>query len=236
MSGLSLRNRATVVAAAAAVVLPLSVMGAGSAAAADSPIDGLPVGGLTQGLSTDDLLGGDVLGGVLGTVGSLTGGTGLPVDPMGTAGAAAADPTGALGGAGTEAITQPLGSLVDLDILKTVTDVVDLKEILETVKDVVNIEDVLSDIGLDLDLEKLLNLPIRLLSPNSEVKGDSRDGKDGKDGKDDDRNSTVRAGALPKTGGNADLTALLLCAGLAVAGTGVTLVTRRRGGLGLGAA
>jgi hypothetical protein len=34
--------------------------------------------------------------------------------------------------------------------------------------------------------------------------------------------------ALPHTGGNADATALLICAGLATAGTGVTLVSRRR--------
>jgi hypothetical protein len=36
--------------------------------------------------------------------------------------------------------------------------------------------------------------------------------------------------ALPHTGANTDATALMLCAGLAVAGTGVTLVSRRRRG------
>jgi hypothetical protein len=38
--------------------------------------------------------------------------------------------------------------------------------------------------------------------------------------------------ALPHTGGNSDMTALLLCSGLGMAGAGVTLVARRRGGLG----
>jgi hypothetical protein len=38
--------------------------------------------------------------------------------------------------------------------------------------------------------------------------------------------------ALPHTGGNSDMTALLLCSGLGLAGGGVTLVARRRGGIG----
>jgi hypothetical protein len=38
--------------------------------------------------------------------------------------------------------------------------------------------------------------------------------------------------ALPHTGANSDATALLLCSGLGLAGAGVTLVTRRRGGIG----
>lgn len=228
MSGLSMRTRIITVVAASAVVAPFALMG-GSAQAAEGD---LPIGGLG---SATGLLGGDDSGlglgpvdGVLGTATGLLGATdGLPVlggmtEGVGTAGAAGA----------TEEL--PLGSLLDLEVLEGVTDLVELEDVLETVTELVDIEDVLKTVTklvniedlLDLDLEKLINLPVKV---NKHVKH-AKDAKDGKDGK-----TVVRAGALPKTGGNADMTALLLCAGLAVAGTGVTLVTRRRNALGMSA-
>ena len=47
-----------------------------------------------------------------------------------------------------------------------------------------------------------------------------------------DTGDEVSNTALPHTGGNSDMTALLLCSGLGLAGGGVTLVARRRGGIG----
>jgi hypothetical protein len=47
-----------------------------------------------------------------------------------------------------------------------------------------------------------------------------------------DTGDEVSNTALPHTGGNSDMTALLLCSGLGLAGGGVTLVARRRGGVG----
>ncbi len=47
-----------------------------------------------------------------------------------------------------------------------------------------------------------------------------------------DTGDEVSDTALPHTGGNSDMTALLLCSGLGMAGAGVTLVARRRGGIG----
>jgi hypothetical protein len=63
--------------------------------------------------------------------------------------------------------------------------------------------------------------------------GDDSDGSD-HDGSDHHHSNggsnDYEETALPHTGGNADATALLICAGLATAGTGVTLVSRRRRG------
>jgi len=52
------------------------------------------------------------------------------------------------------------------------------------------------------------------------------------DGPSDNTGDDISNSALPHTGGNSDMTALLLCTGLGLAGAGVTLVARRRGGIG----
>ncbi len=223
MSGLSMRTRILTVAVSGAIVAPFALMG-GSANAVEAPIVGDVVG-------VDSLLGGDLLGGVLGTAtgtaGGVLGGTGL--DPVSTVTGAAADPLSIVE-------TLPLGDLLGGDVLDTVTSLVDLENVLETVTNLVDLDgiletvtDLVGTVTGALNLDKLLNLPVKVAKPAGEVKGASTTTKTVK------AKQNVEAGALPQTGGNADLTALLLCAGLAVAGTGVTLVTRRRGSI-LGAA
>lgn len=229
MSGLTMRTRIITVVSSAAIIAPFALMGgSANAASTDGLTDGLPVvGGLvgTDGLPVvGGLLGGGAgpVGGALGTV------SGLPV-------------VGGLAG-GTDGVTDGvtdglLGDVLDLDVLDSVTSLVDLENVLSTVTDLVNIDDILKTVTdlvdlndlLDLNLDKLINLPVKINSPS--VKGATKDSsvKGAK-------HSTVKAGALPHTGGNADLTAMLLCAGLAVAGTGVTMVTRRRNALGMASA
>ena len=229
MSGLSMRTRIITVAVSGAIVAPFALMG-GSANAVEAPI----VGDVTNvdGLLGGDLLGGDLLGGVLGTAtgtaGGALGGTGL--DPVSTVTGAAADPLSV-----TE--TLPLGDVVSGDVLDSVTSVLDLENVLETVTNLVDVEgiiktvtDLVGSVTDTLNLDKLLSLPVKVNKPAGEVKGAAKPAATKKVAKE-----TVSAGSLPQTGGNADLTAMLLCAGLAVAGTGVTLVTRRRNSI-LGAA
>lgn len=223
MSGLSMRTRILTVAVSGAVVAPFALMG-GSAHAVDAPV----VGDVTKVADVDGLLGGDLLGGVLGTATGAAGSTGL--DPVTTVTDTAADPLSV-----TE--TLPLGDVVDGDVLDTVTNLVDLENVLETVTDLVDVEgiiktvtDLVGSVTDTLNLDDLLSLPVKVNKPAGEVKGAAKPAATKKAAKE-----TVSAGSLPQTGGNADLTAMLLCAGLAVAGTGVTLVTRRRNSI-LGAA
>jgi hypothetical protein len=223
MSGLSMRTRIITVAVSGAIVAPFALMG-GSANAVEAPI----VGDVTN---VEGLLGGDLLGGVLGTAtgtaGGVLGGTGL--DPVDTVTDTAANPL-----AVTETVDAVLGDVVGTEVLETVTNLVDLENVLETVTGLVDVEkiiktvtDLVGKVTDTLNLDELLNLPVKVNQPAGEVKGAAKAKKAAKE--------TVEAGSLPQTGGNADLTAMLLCAGLAVAGTGVTLVTRRRNSI-LGAA
>lgn len=227
MSGLSMRTRILTVAVSGAIVAPFALMG-GSAHAVDAPI----VGDVTKVADVDGLLGGDLLGGVLGTAtgtaGGVLGGTGL--DPVTTVTDTAANPL-----AVTE--TLPLGDVLGGDVLDTVTNLVDLENVLETVTNLVDVDgiiktvtDLVGSVTDTLNLDELLSLPVKVNKPAGEVKGAAKPAATKKAAKE-----TVSAGSLPQTGGNADLTAMLLCAGLAVAGTGVTLVTRRRNSI-LGAA
>ena len=219
MSGLSMRARFTTVAVSAAIVAPFALMG-GSAEAVEAPIVG------NVGTPVDGLLGG-VLGGagggLLGGASPLSTVTGAASNPL----AAADIVTGTLGGVLGNGALDGVTSLADLEgVLGTVTGLLDVDGLLKTVTDLVG------TVINTLNLDKLLALPVKLLSPaKQEVKGESTT----KTTKAKKATETVEAGALPHTGGNADLTAMLLCAGLAVAGTGVTLVTRRRGSI-LGAA
>ncbi|MBA3743020.1 hypothetical protein [Sporichthya sp.] len=220
MSGLSMRARFTTVAVSAAIVAPFALMG-GSANAVEAPVvDNVEV---------------PVVGGLLdGVLGSATGGAGgLPggASPLSTVTGLAADPLSA-----TSVTDGVLGDVLDLDVLSSVTDLAGLEDILSTVTGLVDLDgiiktvtDLVGTVVDTLNLDKLLALPVKILSPKGEVKGATKTTKAAKP------TQTVNAGALPHTGGNADLTAMLLCAGLAVAGTGVTMVTRRRGGI-LGAA
>jgi LPXTG-motif cell wall-anchored protein len=217
MSGLSMRTRIITVAVSGAIVAPFALMG-GSAHAVDAPI----VGDVTN---VDGLLGGDLLGGVLGTA---TGTAGL--DPVSTVTGTAADPLSVVE-------TLPLGDVLGGDVLDTVTNLVDLENVLETVTNLVDLDgiiktvtDLVGSVTDTLNLDDLLSLPVKVNKPAGEVKGAAKPAATKKAAKE-----TVSAGSLPQTGGNADLTAMLLCAGLAVAGTGVTLVTRRRNSI-LGAA
>jgi hypothetical protein len=214
MSGLSMKARFTTVAVSAAIVAPFALMG-GSANAADLPVVGEEV----------PVVGG-LLDGVLGTATGAAGTTGLPV---GTVTSAASNPT--------NVVTGTLGSVLSNGALDGVTSIADLEGVLGTVTGLLDVDGLLKTVTnlvgsvIDtLNLDELLALPVKLLSPaKQEVAGASKSSKAKK------ATETVEAGALPHTGGNADLTAMLLCAGLAVAGTGVTMVTRRRGSI-LGAA
>lgn len=223
MSGLSMRTRILTVAVSGAIVAPFALMG-GSAQAVEAPV----VGDVTKVADVDGLLGGDLLGGVLGTATGAAGTAG--VDPVNTVTDTAADPLSVVE-------TLPLGDVVSGDVLETVTDLVDLENVLETVTDLVDVEgiiktvtDLVDSVTDTLNLDDLLSLPVKVNKPAGEVKGAAKPAATKKVAKE-----TVSAGSLPQTGGNADLTAMLLCAGLAVAGTGVTLVTRRRNSI-LGAA
>ena len=223
MSGLSMRTRIITVAVSGAIVAPFALLG-GSANAVEAPI----VGDVTN---VDGLLGGDLLGGVLGTATGATGaagGTGL--DPVGTVTGTAANPLSV-----TETVDAVLADVVGTDVLETVTNLVDLENILKTVTNLVDVDKILKTVtdlvGKVTDTVKLndvlKDVPVKVNQPAGEVLGATKAKKVAKE--------TVSAGSLPQTGGSADLTALLLCAGLAVAGTGVTLVTRRRNNI-LGAA
>lgn len=211
MSGLSMKARFTTVAVSAAIVAPFALMG-GSASAVEAPVVGdvgVPVvGGLLDG----------ILGTATGTAGSpLSTVTGAASNPL----AATDIVTGTLGGVLGNGALDGVTSIVDLEgLLGTVTGLVDLDGIIKTVTDLVG------TVIDTLNLDELLALPVKILSPKGEVKGATKTTKAAKPAA-----QVVEAGALPHTGGNADLTAMLLCAGLAVAGTGVTMVTRRRGSI-----
>jgi hypothetical protein len=216
MSGLSMRTRITTVAVSAAIVAPFALMG-GSANAVEAPVVG------NVGTPVDGILNG-VLGTATGQAGGLLGSTGLP---LGTVTSAASDPT--------SIVDSTLGSVLGTDVLSGVTNVADLESVLGTVTNLVDVgkiiktvTDLVGSVTDALNLDDLLQLPVKVLTGSKgEVAGASKTTtKAAKPAA-----TTVEAGALPHTGGNADLTAMLLCAGLAVAGTGVTLVTRRRNAL-----
>jgi len=221
MSGLSMRTRLTTVAVSAAIVAPFALMG-GSANAVEAPV----VGNVET--PVDGLLGG-VLGNATGTAGGLLGSTGL--DPVNTVTSTVADPTSA-----TSVVDGVLGDVLGNGALSGVTNLVDLENVLDTVTNLVDVDkiiktvtDLVGSVTDALNLDDILKLPVKILTPSKsgEVLGASKSSTKAKPAK----SQTVEAGALPHTGGNADLTAMLLCAGLAVAGTGVTLVTRRRNAL-----
>jgi hypothetical protein len=219
MSGLSMRTRITTVAVSAAIVAPFAIMG-GSANAVEAPdvSNVVPAAGLLNG----------VLGSATGSTGGALGSTGLP---LGAVTGAASNPLAA-----TSVVDGVLGDVLGAGDLSSVTNVADLQHVLSTVTNLVDVSkiiktvtDLVGSVTSALNLGDLLKLPVKILAPKTEVKAASKAAST--TAKTHKAAQVVDAGALPHTGGNADLTAMLLCAGLAVAGTGVTLVTRRRGSL-----
>jgi hypothetical protein len=224
MSGLSMRTRISTVVVGAAIVAPFALAGGSAHAATDVPAVGnvtAPVSGILGGvLSTTG-------GGLLGTATGTATNTGLPTDGL----LGSVDPMNTSAGGATDVVSSTLGSVLGTDVLSTVTNVADLEGVLSTVTNLVDIPkiiktvtDLVGDVTKALNLDDLLKLPVKILNPG-EVKGATK-AKAAKA-----KSAAVEAGALPHTGGNADMTAMLLCAGLGVAGTGVTLVTRRRNSL-----
>lgn len=184
-------RRIAIVAAATAVAIPLSFAAAGSASAAESPLDA--ISSLTDVTGGLPLLGNATKG---SPVDGLTGG--LPLaggdDPLSAV-------TGLLGEGGLEKTVAGLpvaGPLVDS---LGVTGIVG--GLLDTVTGTVG--GVLGGGPLGGGQVETSHRPS---GHKPSVKFEET--------------------ALPHTGGDADMTALLMCAGLAAAGTGVTLVTRRR--------
>ncbi|MGQ0468152.1 MAG: hypothetical protein ACT4QG_22900 [Sporichthyaceae bacterium] len=181
-------RRLSVVAAITAVAIPFSIAFAGSASAAESPLDA--ISSITD-ITGDLPLLGDATKG--SPVDGLTGGLPVAGDPLSTV-------TGLLEEGGITDVVTGLpvaGPLVDS---LGVTEVVD--GLLGTVTGTVG--------GITGG---------GLLGGGKVETGHKGNSKP---------SVKFEETSLPHTGGDADLTALLMCAGLAAAGTGVTLVTRRR--------
>jgi hypothetical protein len=255
MSGLKLRGRAVTVAAIAAVILPFGVMAASSASAATDPlgtVTGL-LGSATGGSiaspvdTVTGLVGGSGL--PLDSVTGLVGGSGLPTDAvsgvLANPTSAVDTATGLVGGTGlpTDAVTGLVGGVTGGSVtgivpgaVGTVTGLVPgavgtvtglVPAVTETVGGIVGsvpglVNGVVGGINTNLPTTKTTHkAPTKAVKSAHKAHVDTRE---------------VETSALPHTGGDANATALLMCAGLAIAGTGVTLVTRRRNGLALHAA
>ncbi|MGQ0631177.1 MAG: LPXTG cell wall anchor domain-containing protein [Sporichthyaceae bacterium] len=206
------RTRTAFVAAAAVIAMPLGIAFAGTASAADLPVDLEIVDGLLADTPvagvTDGLLGDDMLGGALGVIG------GVPVAGSAAGEVSKSDITDL---DATDGLLEGLLGDDTLEIdLDEVVDELDLRGVVKELKlnDIVDLDDIVDELGLDRILGGLTG------SQKEQVKGAIK--------KKVVERRAAQAGALPKTGGSANMTAMLLCAGLAAAGTGVTLVTRRR--------
>lgn len=208
-------RRLAVVAAATAVTIPLSIAAAGSAAALDSPLSGLTGG--TGGLPVP---GGLPAAGGLPVAGDLLGG-------------AAASPTGAaekvLAGTPAARLTKnlplagdPTAALTGLTqkggLEKTVTGL----PIAGPLVDQLGVTGIAGGL-LDTVTGTVGGVTGGVLGEKKTVHKTSKPSK-----RSSEKPVRYENTSLPHTGGDADLTALLMCAGLAVAGTGVTLVSRRR--------
>jgi LPXTG cell wall anchor motif len=252
-------RRLALVTAATVIALPLGVAMAGSAHAADGGIGGLPVdasavtgllgssglpivggllGGVTGGNSAADptaalssvtsaadaATAGTPAAGVLQSVTGLAGGgnSAKAIKSAATPDAISgllSNPTGGLGSVtgGNLPVVGDLGNTAGLGgVVSTVTGLTDTLGLGDTVGGLLG-----TVTGLVGGVTGgLLGGGIDSGDP-SVHSGHQHDGRGG-----DDFEET----ALPHTGANTDATALMLCAGLAVAGTGVTLVSRRRRG------
>lgn len=204
------RTRTAFVAAAAVIAMPLGIAFAGTASAADLPVDLTIVEGLIEGTPVEavvaDVLGGNVLGNVP-IAGSAT-------DEVSTSDVTDLDATDGL-------LEGLLGDdVLEIDLAEVV-DELDLRGVVKELKlnDIVDLDDIVDELGLDRILGGLTG------SQKDQVKGAIK--------KKVIERRAAQAGALPKTGGSANMTAMLLCAGLAAAGTGVTLVTRRRNAMSI---
>jgi hypothetical protein len=249
-------RRIALIAAASVIALPLGVALAGSAHAADSgPLGGLPVDtsaitGLLGGGGTLPVVGDlPVVGGLLGGV---TGGTSA-ADPT----AALSAVTGAAKGTPAEGVVDAVTGITGGADAKTISsaatpDVVSgllggssnglpvVGGLLGNTSSLPVVGGLVDSLGLGDVLDGVLGTVGGLLGTVTGIVGGVTGGLLG-GGIDDSEPSNGGHGhshgnggdsfeetALPHTGGNADATALLICAGLATAGTGVTLVSRRR--------
>ncbi|MGQ0625991.1 MAG: LPXTG cell wall anchor domain-containing protein [Sporichthyaceae bacterium] len=206
------RTRTAVVAAAAVIAMPLGIAFAGTASAADLPVDLEIVDGLLAGTPVEGVLE-IVTEGVLGDVLADVPVAGPAADEVSTSDVTDFD--------ATEGLLEGLlgDDVLEIDLAEVV-DELDLRGVVKELKlnDIIDLDDIVDELGLDRILGGLTG------SQKEQVKGAIK--------KKVAEKRAAKAGALPHTGGNANMTAMLLCAGLAAAGTGVTLVTRRRNGMG----
>jgi hypothetical protein len=245
-------RRLAIVTAASVIALPLGIALAGSASAADSgPLGGLPVDtsaitGLLGGSTGGTLpVVGDLLGGVTGgssaadptaalsTVTNAAKGTpaeGVVAAVTGVTGGAdaksiksAATPdvvSGLLGGStnGLPVVGGVLGNTKNLPVVGPLVDSLGLADVVDGVLGTVG--------GLVGTVTGIVGGVTGGLLGGGIDSGEPSNGGHGHSHS--NGGDSFQETALPHTGGNADATALLICAGLATAGTGVTLVSRRR--------
>jgi hypothetical protein len=249
-------RRIALVAAASVIALPLGIAMAGSAHAADSgPLGGLPV----DASAVTGLLGNSGLPVVGDLLGGITGGTSA-TDPTAAVSSVASQVTSAAAGTPAEGVVDAVTGLAGADSGKSIKSaatpdaisgllggntsslpvvggLVGNTDSLPVVGPVLHtVTGLVDSLGLGDVVGGLLGTVTGLVDGvTGGLLGGSGDDSDGSDhgsshhhsnGGSDDYEAT----ALPHTGGNADATALLICAGLATAGTGVTLVSRRRRG------
>lgn len=213
-------RRLAVAAAATAVAIPLSIAAAGSAAAVDSPLDA--VGGLTGGGTGGlPLVGALPVVGDLPAVGDLLGDT-------------SASPTGAADKAlaGTPAAGLTKGLPLAGDPLAAATGRTQKGGLEKTVSGLPVAGPLVDQLGVTGIAGGLLDTVTGTVGgvTGGVVGGQGRVPTSHKPSKQpSEKPVRFENSSLPRTGGDADLTALLMCAGLAVAGTGVTLLSRRRG-------
>jgi hypothetical protein len=164
-----------------------------------------------------------------------------PVSSLPVVGSLAGTATHAAGGHGLPSLSDPvggLGSVIDGLGLKGVTDT--LKPVTGTVDGLLNgvtgnsglLGGVLGGNNSCANGGGLLGLGsvVGGLLGSGGCAGDHVRDNGGNDHSGD--NGDFQNDALPHTGGDSNMTALLLCSGLGLAGAGVTLVARRRGGIG----
>jgi len=256
------RKRLLRAAAASAVAVPLGVIAANSAFALDLPslpgTDTTPVGNVLA-VSPTGVLGtaASTLQNPTSAVGTVTGAaTNTPAGGLvGTVTGAAANPTGIAsnptGVAGRLVSQTPAGGLVSQtpagSLTRQLPAVPDPGNAVSTVKHATDdptgnlgLGGVVNSLGLGDTVHGVTGTVGGLINPilGGDLLGGLLGDKKGnheKDARDNGELAVNHEGdssELPHTGGNGDMTALLLCAGIGLAGAGTTLIARRRGGIG----
>jgi hypothetical protein len=246
-------RRIALVAAASVIALPLGIAMAGSAHAADSgPLGGLPVdtSAVTGLLGNSGLpVVGDLLGGVTGGTAATDPTAAVSSVTSQVASAAKGTPaegvvqavTGITGGADAKSIKSAatpdvVSGLLGGDATKNLPIVGDLGggALAPVTGLLAPVTGLVDSLGLGDVVGGLLGTVTGLVDGVTGGLLGSGDDSDSYDHSDNGGHHHSKGGddyeatALPHTGGNSDATALLICAGLATAGTGVTLVSRRR--------